>query len=137
MRKQTVKNMLFGVQHPETYELLGVVRRSGKWDVCGHFAFVDISVEGKIVTASDAEARIFPFHSFSLDHLPKDGWPAVGWCTDHNTFAFLVDGKICEVLNGRTFEPIKEDIWQPEWRDRLSHALQAREGKAAPDSTHP
>lgn len=119
MPTRRVKGMLFGVEHPETRQVLGVIRRSGPVSQCGHFCYVDVSVEGKKVTASGAEDRIFPFHSVRLDHLPEGGWPALGWCKDRNTFAFLVDGMVCEVVNGRDFEPIKEEIWQPEWRDRV------------------
>lgn len=125
--------MLFGVEDPKTFQLHGVIRRSGPVDQCGHFCYVDVSVEGKIVTASGAEDRIYPFHSIRLDHLPKGGWPALGWCLDHNTYAFLVDGRVCEVINGRSFKQISQSIWLPGWKEEVEDARRALEK----DQAHP
>lgn len=132
--KYQVKGMLFGVEDPETHALHGVIRRSGLVDQCGHFCFVDISVEGKTVTADGAEDRIFPFHTIYLDHLPKGGWPALGWCVDQNTYAFLVDGEICEVLNGYTFSKIEESLWKPTWKEKTKDSAQDPRGEAQSNS---
>jgi len=128
--------MLFGIEHPESREVIGVIRRSGPVDQCGHFCYVDVQVEGKKVTASGAEDRIYPFHSIRLDHLPKGGYPALGWCRDHNTYAFLVDGKVCEVSRGYHFREIEEARWQAGWRSRVDAATKEEDprGEATRDT---
>lgn len=122
MPARRVRGMLFGVEHPETHQLIGIIRRSGPVDQCGHFCYVDVQVDGRTVTASGAEDRIYPFHCVRLYRLPRGGWPALGWCRDRNTFAFLVDGQVCEVVNGYTFKPIKKEIWIPGWEEVVHDA---------------
>jgi len=106
-------------------ELVGVIRRSGWIQQVGHFCHTYVSYLGKKRYAANAEARIFPFHSLTLDvdELPRKlelVW--LGWCTDNNTPAFISERLVplelvnaggapdntCVILSGQ---------WRAEWRD--------------------
>lgn len=83
--------------------LLGVIRRSGTVRALGHFCSIYVQVCGKKYIASGAEDRIYPFHSIKLeegDKVPALELAAVGWCQDHNTYAFRTpEGEVVELVN--------------------------------------
>lgn len=99
--------------------LLGVIRRSGTVKQLGHFCFIDVQVCGKQYAASGAEDRIYPFHSIKLseeDKVPELELIAVGWCQDHNTYAFMTpQGDVVELIKaGRepgNVRPIPRENW--------------------------
>ena len=110
-----VKGAWIGVQRE--YELLGVIMRSGWCNALGHFCFVAVQVNGKKYTAHDAEARIFPFHSITLkeeDKEPEYILRAIGWCKDHETFAYHdAAGRVVKIT-GRApggVTEIPREIW--------------------------
>lgn len=112
--------MWCGIEGPEPeLRMLGIIRRSGWCHAIGHFCHVKVSVNGKAVWASGAEDRIFPFHHVQWRDIgevaPKAMTPALGWCLDHNTYAFLSD--CCVRIPGPqgAWEDVPEGIWQPEW----------------------
>jgi hypothetical protein len=105
-------------------KMVGVVIRSGYGKQCGHFMYWTVSINGKKVTASGAEDRIFPFHHVTLepyDPLPKDMIPALGFCNDGNDYAFNYKGKPCIITKAAIcgmehgFEPVPKDRWPEKW----------------------
>lgn len=114
-----VKQALIGVQRNGV--LIGVIKRSGICRALGHFCNVEVQVDGKKYFASDAEARIFPFHSIDLKDAkePKLLLRALGWCNDGNTYAFVNErGEVVDCDNKpievRLLEPKKKPVvgWQ-------------------------
>lgn len=127
-----VKGMWCGIED-DTFDYLdrdrlsciGVCIRSGQVKALGHFCFVKVSVSGKKVYASNAEARIYPFHSVKLSEIgktPKDMIPALGFATNGNDYCFLYEGKVVTIagkgLEG--LEPVPEDQWQPQWKEKVT-----------------
>ena len=111
-----------------TRVLVGVVRRSGVVQACGHFCFLKVPYQGKTRIASNAEARIFPFHSLHLDVGEKATGLELrflGWTVDGNTPAFLDGtGRIVAITGaGRDKRSIPEVDWQLTWRAWLKKPL--------------
>jgi len=128
-----VSRCWIGVVDRESDRLLGVIRRSGWCNALGHFCFVDVKVNGKKYAASGAEDRIYPFHSIKLDKgdkVPELELIAVGWCRDHNTYAFRDNikgsptfGQVVKIVRaGKEAHPVEaipEDNW-PEIKEKVA-----------------
>ncbi len=118
-----VKGMYFGIRD-DNRDIIGIVKRSGRVRILGHFGFVEISVNGHKAWAGGAEDRIFPFHSVDLKEIggktPKDMIPALGWCDDGNTYAFEHKGEPVFVARGVALVGVppgvkvkpKESVWK-------------------------
>jgi len=100
-------------------ECIGVVHRSGVVKECGHFCYVETSINGRKVTAGGAEDRIYPFHSVTWEDIgmlqPKDMVPALGFCKDGSTYAFYYEGQVVEVGKSQTLLPVDKELWRGEW----------------------
>ena len=105
---------------------IGIVIRSGRVRVLGHFCFVKVSVNGRKVWASGAEDRIYPFHSVKLSEIggvPKGMIPALGFAKGGNIYCFLYKGRIVEISGpgkdgpDKSLTPVPEEIWQEDWRE--------------------
>jgi hypothetical protein len=110
-----VKNCWIGVERDD--QLLGVIMRSGQCRALGHFCFVEVSVCGKKYHASGQEDRIHPFHSIRLeegDREPEYLLKAIGWCSDHETYAFRdAGGRVVKIVARAPdgVAEIHESIW--------------------------
>jgi len=116
--------------------LLGVIRRSGNVQQIGHFCSIEVQVCGKKYIASGAEDRIYPFHSIQLeegDKVPELELVAVGWCQDHNTYAFMaLGGDVVELIKaGRepgNVRPIPRENWPEAAAEKVTTWKTARAG---------
>jgi hypothetical protein len=121
-----------GVQNAEG-KLLGVIARSGVVRALGHFCHVTVHVNGKEKIASNQEARIFPFHSITLEpgeREPKYILRALGWCKDGNTYAYrhVAGGYLCKLdghfnAGDKAFGPVSQDDFKPETKAALDALL--------------
>lgn len=102
--------------------MLGIIKRSGQCRAIGHFCFVKISVNGKKVWASDAEARTFYMHLVQWDDIgrvcPKDMIPALGWGASGNGYYCLHGGKVVEAGGSGSLHEVPEEQWGS-WKEDM------------------
>lgn len=118
-----VKNAWIGIMNSDGV-LLGILARSGVVRACGHFCSVEVQIEGKKRIADNAEARIFPFHSVTLEkgEAPPKKMEArgLGWMMGGNDYAYLHKRLgICKLVGPAAhgeaaFDPIRRDDMKPE-----------------------
>lgn len=105
-------------------KMIGVVIRSAHLRQLGHFMFGRVSINGKKMWAGGAEDRIFPFHHVTLEAdepEPKDMVRALGFCKDHNGYAFDYKGTPCTIEKAaicgmdQGFVPVSPDNIPERW----------------------
>lgn len=116
-----VKGRWLGIEGPLPYlVMLGIIKRSGRSEILlKDIVHTRYSVNGKKIYVKDKNDRVFGLPYASWDAIgevaPKDLIPALGWCNDRGTYAYLHQNRIVKLSPKGELVTVPENLWQKNW----------------------